>query len=287
LSDPKGILMALLKKLWFLARRTFSKSSGDRVSRLAASLAYYAVFCIAPLLLIAVRVAAYFFGEGAARKQLSTQLNGLMGKEGAGALFSLVTKASASRSDENIATILGVALFGYASIILFDELQASMNTIWNVENKPTSSWWRTLRDQLLSSAIVVAIIILFLISLLISAALPAVIHYVRNYGAHLGGPVDVIVSLVIFSLVFAVGYKFLPDAKVAWSDVWIGAVIAGGLFTLGKHLLGAYLARSHGTSIYGATGSVAVILVWVYFSARVFSYGAEFTQVYSCRHNIR
>jgi membrane protein len=279
--------MALLKKIWSLARRTFSKSSEDRVSRLAASLAYYTVFCIAPLLLIAVRVAAYFFGEGAAQKQLSAQLNGLMGKQAAGAVFSLVTKASTSGSGGIIATIFTVALFGYAAIILFDELQASINTIWDIEDKPTSSWWRTLRDQLLSSIIVVAIIILFLVSLVISTALPAATHDVKGHGAHLGAPLDVIVSLVIFSLVFAVGYKFLPDTKVAWSDVWIGAIIAGALFTLGKHLLSAYLARSHGTSIYGATGSVAVILVWVYYSARVFFIGAEFTHVYSCRRNIR
>jgi membrane protein len=277
----------LLKEFWFLARRTFSESSEDRVSSMSASLAYYTVFCIAPLLVIAVRVAALFFGQEAARKQLSAQLNGLMGEEAAGAVFSLVTKASATGSGGFIATILSAALFGYAAIILFDELQDSMNTIWDVESKRASSWWTTLRDQLLSLVIVLATIVLFLISLVISAAWPAVNHYVSGGGAGLGRPVEVIASLVIFTPLFAIAYRFLPDAKVAWQDVWIAALLAGGLFTLGKHLLSAYLVRSSGTSIYGATGSVAVILIWVYYSARVFFLGAEFTQIYSHQKRLR
>ena len=254
---------------------------------MSASLAYYTVFCIAPLLVIAVRVAALFFGQEAARKQLSAQLNGLMGEEAAGAVFSLVTKASATGSGGFIATILSAALFGYAAIILFDELQDSMNTIWDVESKRASSWWTTLRDQLLSLVIVLATIVLFLISLVISAAWPAVNHYVSGGGAGLGRPVEVIASLMIFTPLFGTAYRFLPDAKVAWKDVWIAAVLAGGLFTLGKHLLSAYLVRSSGTSIYGATGSVAVILIWVYYSARVFFLGAEFTQIYSHQKRLR
>jgi membrane protein len=279
--------MDLLKEFWFLARRTFSKSSDDRISSMSASLAYYTVFCIAPLLVIAVRVASLFFGQGAARRQLSAQLNGLMGKEAAGAVFSLVTKASAPGSGRLIATILSAALFGYAAIILFDELQDSMNIIWDVNSKQTSSWWTTFRNQLLSLVIVLATIVLFLISLVISAAWPAVNYYVSGGGAGLGRPVEVIASLVIFTPLFAIAYRFLPDAKVAWKDVWIAAVLAGGLFTLGKHLLSVYLVRSTGTSIYGATGSVAVILIWVYYSARVFFLGAEFTQAYTHRKRLR
>jgi membrane protein len=279
--------MDLLKEFWFLARRTFSKSSDDRISSMSASLAYYTVFCIAPLLVIAVRVASLFFGQGAARRQLSAQLNGLMGKEAAGAVFSLVTKASAPGSGGLIATILSAALFGYAAIILFDELQDSMNIIWDVNSKQTSSWWTTFRNQLLSLVIVLATIVLFLISLVISAAWPAVNYYVSGGGAGFGRPVEVIASLVIFTPLFAIAYRFLPDAKVAWKDVWIAAVLAGGLFTLGKHLLSVYLVRSTGTSIYGATGSVAVILIWVYYSARVFFFGAEFTQAYTHRKRLR
>jgi membrane protein len=275
--------MALLKEIWVLMRRTFSKSSEDRVSRLAASLAYYTVFCIAPLLVIAVRVAAFFFGQGAARKQLSEQLSGLMGQEAASALFSLVTKASAPRSGGTVATILSIVLFGYAAIILFDELQDSMNTIWDVQSTPKSSWWRTFRDQLLSVAFVVTTVFLFLISLVISTALPAVNHYLNESAARVGRPAEAIASLVLFTFVFAFCYKFLPDTKIAWKDVWIGAVLAGGLFALGKNLLGDYLVRSSGKSIYGATGSVAVVLVWVYYSARVFFFGAEFTRVYRSR----
>jgi membrane protein len=238
------------------------------------------------LLVIAVRVASLFFGQGAARKQLSAQLNGLMGKEAAGAVFALVTKASAPGSGGFIATILSAALFGYAAIILFDELQNSMNTIWDVQSTRKSPWWTTLRNQLLSLVLVLTTIVLFLISLAISAAWPAVNHYVSGGGSGLGRPVEVLASMVIFSPLFATAYRFLPDAKVAWKDVWVAAVLAGGLFTLGKHLLSAYLVRSSGTSIYGATGSVAVILIWVYYSARVFFLGAEFTQVYSHRKQL-
>jgi hypothetical protein len=142
--------MDFLKQLWSLIRRTFSKSSEDRVSRLASSLAYYTVFCIAPLLVIAVRAGAALFGKNAAQKQLSAQLSGLIGKQAAEAVLSLVTKAYAHASGGLFATAISVVFFGYAAILLFDELQDAMNTIWDVEPGPKSSWWRTLRDQLVS-----------------------------------------------------------------------------------------------------------------------------------------
>jgi membrane protein len=273
--------MAFLKKVWLLTKRTFKESSKDRVSRLSASVAYYAVFCIAPLLVIAVRIAAIFFGEGTANAQLSTQLKVVMGAQAAGAVLSLVTKASSHDSHSVIATLFSIAIFVYAALILFDELQQSMNTIWKVERKPSTSWWKTFRDQIVSLGIVFGTLLLFLISLIISTRLPEVVSSAHRANNFMGRPVEATASLTIFSLIFAVGYKFLPDAKVAWKDVWIAAIAAGALFTLGKYLLGAYLVRSSGTSFYGVTGSVAVVLIWVYYSARVFFFGAEFTQVYS------
>jgi membrane protein len=277
--------MAFLKTAWLLTKRTFKECSMDRVSRLSASVAYFAVFCIAPLLVIAVRTAAIFFGKGAANEQLSAQLKVVMGAQAAGAVLSLVTKAASPASYSVFATVISIALFVYAALILFDELQQSMNTIWKVERKPCKSWSKKFRDQLVSLGIVLGTLLLFLISLLISTGLPAVASSAHRVTHFLGRPVEVTASLTIFSLVFAIGYKFLPNAKVAWADVWIAAIAAGALFTLGKYLLGAYLVRSSGTSFYGVTGSVAVVLIWVYYSARVFFFGAEFTQVYSQRND--
>jgi membrane protein len=274
-----------MKQSWALIRETFSEWSEDRASRLAASLAYYTVFCIAPLLVIIVRVAALVFGTVAARHELSGQLQGLMGKGAAGAVDALVvTKASAPASGGTIATLLSIAMFAYAATVLFDELQDSMNTIWEIDRRTTSGWWRTIRHQLVSCAIVLCAVLLFMASLLVSTLLPVASHYLSGDAEYLGRPLEVVVSLVVFTLVFATGFKVLPDAKVAWRDVWIGAAATAGLFTLGKYLIGLYLVRSSATSIYGATGAAAVLLIWVYYSAQVLFLGAEFTQVYARRH---
>ncbi|HEY1685070.1 MAG TPA: YihY/virulence factor BrkB family protein [Tepidisphaeraceae bacterium] len=269
---------------WLLIKRTFAKSSEDRVSTLAASLAYYAVFCIAPLLVIAIRVAGIFFGGAAAQQQLKVQLSGFMGEQAAGAVLSLVTKATTVHPGSLIRTLFTVGFFVYAAIVLFDEVQDGMNIIWNVENKRQSSWWSTLRDQLLSSAIVLGMVLLFVISLVVSTTLPGLSHFAS--GGALGRPVGMVGTLIIFSGVFALSYKFLPDTKVAWNDVWLAAIVAAVLFTLGKYLLGDYLGRLKDTSMYGVTGSVAIVLIWVYYSARVFYFGAEFTQVYGCREDL-
>src|SRR5665213_198092 len=273
--------MAFLKHTWSVLKKTFSDCSEDRVSTLAASLAFYTVFCIAPLLVIAVRVAGYFFGEKAARQQLSNQLGGTMGNAAAGAVLSMVTKASAHNSGGTIATLFSIALFVYAALILFDELQNSMNAVWNIDTPRKSSWWSKLRDQIISLAIVLALMVVFLISLAISTMLPEVTHSPGSSGGVIGRAIEVIASLVIFTLVFATGYKFLPDTTVRWKHVWPAAGIVAALFTLGKFLLGAYLVKSSGASIYGATGSVAVVLLWVYYSAYLYFVGAEFTQVRS------
>ena len=172
----------------------------------------------------------------------------------------------------------------YASTVLFDELQDSMNTIWEVERKVSDSWWGILRHQLVSLVMVVTAVLLFLVSLVLSTFLPIVNHYAKGGGSTLGRPVEVIASLIIFTVLFATIFKLVPDATIAWRDVWIGAAATGSLFTLGKYLIGIYLARSSGSSIYGATGAVAVLLVWVYYSAHVFFIGAEFTQVFARRH---
>lgn len=273
------------RSVWRLLKQTYVEWSDDRVSRLAAALAYYTAFSVAPLIVIAIRVAGIVFGERAAREEVSRQLQALMGPSAADAVESLMTRAAQAGSGGRVATVLGIAFFLYAASNLFAELQDSMNSIWDVKLRPGLGWWATIRHRLWSFAMVLGSGFLLMVSLLASAALAAASRYVN---ADLPGRVlNVVASLVVFTLVFALIYKVMPDAQIRWRDVWIGAVATAGLFTLGKFLIGLYLARPSVSSVYGAAGSLAILLLWVYYSAHVLFIGAEFTQVYARRYGRR
>ncbi len=271
--------------IWSLFKQTIVKWWKDRASRLAASLAFYTGFSLAPLLIIIVRVAAVVFGERAARNELAEKLRGLMGETAANAVEAMIRKAAAPGSRGTLATVLSAAFFVYAATRLFTELQHSMNTIWDVKSDPHAGWWPFVRRRLFSFAMVLICGLLLLASLLISAGLA----YIDR---HVPGPdllfrlISLTASVIVFTLLFATIFKLLPDARIEWRDVWIGAVCTALLFTLGRFLIGVYLAKPS-ISVYRAAGSVAIILIWVYYSAQVLFLGAEFTQVYARRHGRR
>jgi membrane protein len=263
--------------------------SEDKVPRLGAALSYYTIFSIAPLIVIATAVAAFFLGAEAAQGQLDNQLRGMIGESGADAIQDMV--ASASKRDEStIATILGVAMLLLGASGVFAELQGSLNTIWEVEPKPNRGLWGIIRDRFFSLTMVLGTCFLLLVSLVISTAVAGLGTYMSGVlpGSEIvWGAVNAVVSFAVIAVMFALIYKYVPDVKIAWRDVWIGAVVTALLFEVGKWLIGLYLGRSSVASAYGAAGSLAILLIWVYYVSQIFFFGAEFTQVFANRFGSR
>jgi membrane protein len=265
-----------------IVKGSFKEFNEDNVLRLSAALAYYSIFSIGPLLAIVIGVAGLAFGHDAARHQIHDSLKGMLGENSAQTIDSMI--AARSRGTSVITTIIGIIalLFGAAGV--FGQLQDSLNTIWEVKSKPGAGIWDMLRKRFLSFSMVLGVGFLLLISLALSAALAALSHSLNNMipmGDVVGHVIDFVVSFGVITLLFAMMFKYLPDVKIPWSKVWMGAIVTALLFTLGKFLLGLYLGRQSTSSAYGAAGSVIVILMWVYYASVILLYGAEFTQVYA------
>ncbi len=272
-----------LKVLFRLLKETFQEWQADKASRLAAALAYYTIFSLAPLLIMAIAIAGSIFGEEAAKGEIVGQIQGLVGTEGATVIETAIKNANQPRIS-SIASLIsvGVLLFGASGV--FAQLQDALNTIWNVKAKPKQGVFNFIRKRILSFSAVLGIGFLLLVSLVISAALSALNKYMEDLipGAHFFWEIlNLAISFGLVTLLFALMYKFLPDVKIKWSDVWIGAMITALLFTIGKFGLGLYLGRGSFGSTYGAAGSLVVLLAWVYYSAQILFFGAEFTQVYA------
>lgn len=272
-----------------LFKETFKQWGEDKVSRLAAALAYFTVFSIAPLLIIAISVAAIFFGEEAARGQIVDQIQGLMGQEGAAAVESMIANANQVQGGL-IATVIGIVTLLFGASGVFGQLQDALNTIWEVAPKPGQGVINFIRSRFLSFGMVLIIAFLLLVSLVISATVAAAGTYVAGLSpglAVLWESINFLVSFGVITLLFAAIYKVLPDVKIAWGDVWIGAAVTALLFTIGRTLIGLYLGNAAVGSAYGAAGSLVVLLVWVFYSAQILLFGAEFTQVYTRRYGSR
>jgi membrane protein len=274
------------KELWSLIAATFSEWNEDRVPRMAAALAFYTAFSIAPMLVIAIWIATQMFDEAAVAAEVSQQLRLLMGPTAAKGVETMLTSARHTGGGWP-ATILGVLLLVYGSTNVFAEIQDSMNTIWEVKARPGKLWWQIIRDRLVSFAMVLALAFLLMVSLVLSAALAALSRYVSSGVEFWTSAVNSALSLVVFTVVFALIFKYLPDVKIRWPEVVIGAVVTSLLFNLGKLLIAQYLGRESVSSVYGAAGSLAILLLWVYYSAQILYIGAEFTQVYTRRRRGR
>ena len=275
-----------LRAIWQLFQETFQEWSNDKASWLAAALAYYTIFSIAPLLIIVIAIAGAVFGEDAARGEIVNQIQSLVGKDGA-EFIELAIKNANKPQAGTIASIISVAVLLLGATGLFTELQDALNTIWEVQPKPGRGVNRVVRQRFLSFAMVLGIGFLLLVSLVISAALSALV----TYFSHLLPGIDFIWQIVSFILGFVITtvlfgliFKVLPDVKITWGDVLIGAALTSLLFSIGRFLLGKYLGNNSFGSTYGAAGSLVVILAWVYYAAQILFFGAEFTQVYSRRY---
>jgi membrane protein len=267
-----------------LLKETFAEWQKDRVPLLSASLAYYTVFSIAPLLIIAISIAGAFLGEEAVRGEITGQLQGLVGKDSASTIQGMLQNTQKPNSGGTVATILGVLTLLLGASGVFGQLQEALNIIWEVKPKPGRNLVKFIQARFLSSAMVLVIGFLLLVSSVLSAILVAVTHFMRNLWPgfqFLGQSLDFLLSLLVVTLLFASIYKVLPDVKVPWRNLWVGAGVTALLFNFGKYLIGLYLGSSGIASAYGAAGSIIIVLVWVFYSAQILLLGAEFTQVYS------
>jgi membrane protein len=270
--------------MWPLLRATMSDWYEDRAQRIGAALAYYTIFALAPGLVIVMALAGLMLGPGA-ESQIIGQIRELIGEQGAAAIEATIRSA---RNETLGATGTALALiplvFGLWGV--FGELQDGLNTIWGVTPKPGRRIRDILKERFWSFAMVVGIGFVLLVSLVLSAWLAAVGTYV---GSLLPAPatgleaLNFVISFVVITGSFALIFKLLPDVKIAWRDVWLGAAVTSLFFTVGKFLIGLYLGKSAVASAYGAAGSLVIIVVWVYYSAQILLFGAEFTKVWTKR----
>jgi membrane protein len=258
----------------------------DDAPRLGASLAYYTLFAIAPVLLVATAIAGMAFGEEAVRGEIVGQLDQLVGREGAHAVQSLLEGASQRRAGI-VATVVGSVAFVIAATGAFLELQAALNTIWRVKPNPGVDLTAFVIDRLRSFGLVVAVGFLLMVSLAVTAALAGLSGWLAgrfpNIPVVLSG-VTMLVSLIVTTALFALLYRVLPDVRLRWRDVTTGAFVTAVLFTIGQQFIGLYLGQSSVASSYGAAGSVMILLLWVYYSCQILLLGAEFTRAYALRH---
>jgi membrane protein len=252
-------------------------------SSLGAALAFYTLFSVAPILIIALALAGYFFGPHAAETELLGQLRDLTGHAGADAVRGVL--ASAQYSDKKgVAAIVGVVTLIVGATSVFGELQHALDVIWSSARTPDAGWWGMLRRRLLSFGMVLGVGFLLLVSLIVSAVLAAVGSWLqaRVPGLAVTLPIlDVTLSFAMTVVLFALIYKYIPRESIDWRDVWVGAAVTAFLFAVGKSLIGFYLGRSSFSGAYGAAGSLVVLLLWVYYSAQIFLFGAEFTRAFA------
>ena len=273
------------KPIYELLKATYAEWSRDKVPRMGAALAYYTIFSLAPLLVIAIAIAGFVFGPQAVQGRITAQIQGLVGPESAHAVQTMIQSAH-KPAHGVFATIFGVVVLLLGASGVFSEMQDALNTIWKVDTTSKTGVWNLIKSRFFSFGMVLGIGFLLLVSLLLSAALSAVATYASGFlpippaALH---AMDFVFSLLFIAGLMAMIFKLLPDVPVPWSDVWVGAIITSLLFTAGKFLIGFYIGHSVTMTAYGAAGSVVIILAWIYYSAQILYFGAEFTRVYSTR----
>jgi membrane protein len=278
--------MSHLKTALDLAKQTFKNWSDDKAPRLGAALSYYTIFSLAPVLILVISIAGLAFGKDAAEGRIVAEMRGLLGSQGAEVVQTMLAKAS-NRSGGIISTLVGVVLLLVGATGVLIELQDALNTVWKVVPKPGAGIKNIIRERLLSFGLILVFGFLLLVSLVLSAALAGlgsissrfipgwvIFGYILNY----------VVALLVITTLFAMIYKILPDVTLGWKDVWVGAFVTSILFQIGKFLIGLYVGKASVGSPFGAAGSLAVLLVWIYYSSQIILLGSEFTRVWSTRN---
>lgn len=272
-----------LKNLWLITRDTFKDFLNDRVLKLSAALAYYTIFSLPSMLIVVVGLCSVFLGHDAVQGKLFSEMSGFIGAGPAMQVQDILQKTTL-KHDNVIATIIGAVTLLLAATGIFGEIQDSINSIWGLQAKPEKGFIKLLLNRLISFSMVIVLGFILMVSLVLNALLSGLIHRLEYYFSE-----DVVKFMFIFdyglillvtTVLFGSILKVLPDAKIMWKDVWVGAFTTAVLFMVGKFAIGYYLQHNASISAYGAAGSIILILLWVYYSAIILYFGAEFTQVY-------
>jgi len=278
-----------MKRIFALFKKTWTEFTDDKAQRLGAALAYYTIFSLGPILLIAVSIAGLVFGKEAAQGRIAAELQGVFGANVATQLNTMIASAG-KKGSGTIAMIIGIVTLLLGAAGVFGQLKDALNTIWNVEEKKSGGIMTTIRQRFLSMAMVLGVGFLLLVSLVIDAAISAMGHWISARfpgGEAVFQIVQLLVSLGVITVLFAMIFRYLPDTDIEWRDVWLGAGFTAFLFVIGKFALGLWLGKGSVGSAYGAAGSLVILLVWIYWSAQILFFGAEFTQVYANAHGSR
>ncbi len=289
------IFMKFLKKQWKWLKDTIvGKIIGDIIKSFehdspllyGASIAFYMIFSMPALLIFTVVIAGTIFGEQAAQGQLFYYIEDFVGSESAEQIQNIIKNAAIDDAGY-VARIVGVATLTFSATTVFVNIQLALNAVWGVRAKPEKGWLKLIIDRLFSFTLVIVLGVVLLASILIEAVLSSFRHllvrFFSDYTVYLIEITSSITNIAIVTLVFALVFKLLPDAKIRWKDVWVGSIVTTVLFVIGKGLIGIYLSSSNLSSTYGAAGSLVIILLWIYYSAVIFLIGAEFTKAYSQR----
>lgn len=273
-----------LKGVWTLIKESFVGFDNDKVFKLSGSLAYFTIFSIGPMLLVIIFCADIFYGREAVEGTIYGQISGFVGPEAAAQIQEIIRNASMS-GKSTVTAIIGFITLIIGTTTVFAEIQDSINSIWNLKIKPEKGWIKLILNRLLSFSIVVGLAFVLLVSLIINGVMEAFGNRLSNAFPELAVMVIYIINLlltfVVITLLFATIFKALPDARIRWKDVIIGSIVTALLFMLGKFGITYYIGRSNIGSTYGAAGSLIILLLWVYYSAIILYFGAEFTKAYA------
>jgi membrane protein len=278
------------KGVWQLIKEAFTGFADDKVLKMSASLAYYTVFSIGPMLIVIIFFADLFYGREAVEGTIYGQIKDFVGADAALQIQEIIKNATIHQNSSAMAVVGFVTLFIGATTV-FAEIQDSVNTIWNLKTKPEKGWLRMIITRLLSFSIVVSLGFLLLVSLIVNGILEALMNRFQLLFPELAVVtvyiINLIVTFIVISLLFSIIFKVLPDAKIKWKDVFIGAMTTAILFMLGKFVITFYIGSSNVGSSYGAAGSLVVLLLWIYYSAVILYFGAEFTKTYAANYGSR
>ena len=270
--------------LGFYTKQVFKEFSADNIVKYSAALAYYTVFSIAPLLVVITTLFGFFFGREAMQGQIYQQLNSLVGSRAAIQIQEMIKNVHLS-GDNFFATAISIVILLVGATSIFGEIQDSINKIWGLRIKPKRAWWKLILTRLLSFSLILSIGFIMMVSLILNALVAAfgkfIGKYIENYSVYFIQITEALLSFVVATFLFSLIFKILPDAKVKWKVVLFGGFITAIFFTIGKLGIGLYLGQSNLTSLYGAAGSIIILMVWVYYSSIILYLGAEFTKVYA------
>ncbi len=273
-----------LKKIFLYFRQVFKEFSADNIFKYSASLAYYTVFSIAPLLVMVSTLSGIFFGKEAVNGEIYKQLKQLIGSDAALQIQDIIKNIHLT-GNNFFATIVSIIILLIGATSIFGEVQDSLNKIWGLRIKTKKIWWKLILTRLLSFSLIVSIGFIMMVSLILNALVSAfgnfLSRYIRNFSIYFIEGSEAILSFIVISFLFSLMFKLLPDAKIRWKEVLVGGLVTAIFFTLGKFAIGFYLGKSNLSTLYGAAGSIIVIMVWVYYSSIILYLGAEFTKVHA------